>query len=104
MAEKGSTARALAGGTDILVQLRSGRFKIDRLVDVKSVPEMNQLSCSTAEGLTLGAAVPCYRIYEDETIQKMYSGLVDAAFLIGGIQIQGRASVGGEPLQRLAQR
>ena len=95
MAEKGTKARALAGGTDILVQLRGGRFKIDRLVDVKSVPEMNQLSCSAEEGLTLGAAVPCYRIYEDKTIQEMYSGLVDAAFLIGGIQIQGRASVGG---------
>ncbi|MCZ6866386.1 MAG: xanthine dehydrogenase family protein subunit M [Chloroflexi bacterium] len=95
MAEKGSRARAMAGGTDILVQLRGGRFKIDRLVDIKGVPEMNQLSCSTAEGLTLGAAVPCYRIYEDQTIQKMYPGLVDAAFIIGGIQIQGRASVGG---------
>ena len=95
MAGKGSGARAMAGGTDILVQLRGGRFKIDLLVDIKGVPEMNQLSCSTAEGLTLGAAVPCYRIYEDQTIQKMYPGLVDAAFIIGGIQIQGRASVGG---------
>ena len=95
MAEKGPKAKALAGGTDILVQLRGRRFFIDRLVDVKAVPEMNELSCSAEEGLTLGAAVPCYRIYEDEAIQGLYSGLVDAAFLIGGIQIQGRASVGG---------
>ena len=95
MAEKGPKAKALAGGTDILVQLRGRRFFIDRLVDVKAVPEMNELSCSAEEGLTLGAAVPCFRIYEDATIQSLYSGLVDAAFLIGGIQIQGRASVGG---------
>ena len=95
MAEKGPKAKALAGGTDILVQLRGRRFAIDRLVDVKAIPELNELSCSDEEGLTLGAAVACHRIYEDETIQGLYSGLVDAAFLIGGIQIQGRASVGG---------
>ena len=95
MAEKGAKAKALAGGTDILVQLRGRRFSIDRLVDVKGIPEMNELSYSADDGLTLGAAVPCYRIYEDEEIQSLYSGLVDSAFLIGGIQIQGRASVGG---------
>ena len=95
MAEKGSKARVLVGGTDVLVQLRSGRYRIDRLVDIKRIPEMNELTCSESGGLTLGAAVPCYRIYEDQTIQRMYPGLVDAAFIIGGIQIQDRASVGG---------
>ena len=93
MAEKSS--KALAGGTDILVQLRARRFDMDRLVDIKKVPEMNQVSYSQADGLTLGAAVPCYRIYDDQTIQQMYPGLVDAAFIIGGIQIQNRASIGG---------
>jgi carbon-monoxide dehydrogenase medium subunit len=95
MAEKGSRAKALAGGTDILVQLRGGRFQIDRLVDVKKIPELNELTCSEAGGLTLGAAVPCYQVYEDPTIQRLYPGVVDSAFLIGGIQIQGRATVGG---------
>ena len=95
MADKGPRAKALAGGTDVLVQLRGGRFQIDRLVDVKKIPELNQLSCSEADGLTLGAAVPCYQVYENPTIQRLYPGLVDSAFLIGGIQIQGRATVGG---------
>jgi len=95
MAGNGQRAKALAGGTDVLVQLRGHRFEIDRLVDMKSIPELNQLSCSESEGLTVGAAVPCYRVYEDPTIQRLYPGLVDAAFLIGGIQIQGRATLGG---------
>jgi CO/xanthine dehydrogenase FAD-binding subunit len=95
MAEKGPRAKAIAGGTDILVQLRGGRFEIDRLVDIKKIPELNELSFSEANGLTVGAAVQCYRVYEDQTVQKLYPGLVDAAALIGGIQVQGRATVGG---------
>jgi len=95
MGEDGVRAKALAGGTDVLIQLRGRRFEIDRLVNVKDVPELNQLSVSAENGLTVGAAVPCYRVYEDPDIQRLYPGLVDAASLIGGIQIQGRASLGG---------
>ncbi len=95
MAESGSKAKALAGGTDVIVQLRGGRFDIDRLVDVKKIPELMSISYSEADGLTVGAGVPCHRVYEDETVQAVYPGLVDAAYLIGGIQIQGRATLGG---------
>ena len=91
----GSRAKALAGGTDILVQLRGNRFDIEMLVDVKSIPELNELSYSVSEGLSVGAAVPCIRIYEDPVVQQSYPCLVDAAFLIGGIQIQARATIGG---------
>ena len=68
---------------------------IDLLVDVKHIPEVNELSFDAAQGLQLGAAVPCYRIYEHAEIAKAYPGLIDAASLVGGIQIQSRASVGG---------
>jgi carbon-monoxide dehydrogenase medium subunit len=96
LAEKGKAARVLAGGTDILVQLRGGRYPgLERLVDVKEIPEMNELRYSPGEGLTLGSAVPCYRIYQDHAISQAYPGLIDAAAMIGGIQIQGRASLGG---------
>ena len=95
LAGNGLRTKALAGGTDVLIQLRGRRFEIDRLVDVKNIPELNALSCSESEGLTIGAAVQCYRVYEDPTIQRLYPGLVDAAALIGGIQIQGRATIGG---------
>ena len=95
MASKGDRARAIAGGTDILVQLRGGRRSLDLLVDVKNVPEINALSYSPQSGLTLGAATPCYQIYQDEAVASAYPGLIDSAFLIGSIQIQGRASIGG---------
>jgi CO/xanthine dehydrogenase FAD-binding subunit len=85
----------LAGGTDLLVQLREGRKKASVLVDIKYVPEANQLSYDPSLGLTIGAAVPCYRIRQEATIVRLYPGLIDAVELIGGVQIQGRATLGG---------
>lgn len=93
--QRGDGVRILAGGTDLIVQLREGRRKAEFVVDIKDVPEANELSCDPEKGLRLGAAVPCYRIYEDEVIAKTYPGLIDAASLIGGVQIQGRATLGG---------
>jgi len=95
LAEKGDRARVLAGGTDIIVQVREGRREVDLLVDVKAIPEANELSYDARRGLRLGAAVPCYRIYEHKEIARIYPGLMDAVSLVGGIQIQSRASVGG---------
>jgi carbon-monoxide dehydrogenase medium subunit len=95
LADKGDRARVLAGGTDIIVQVREGRRDIDLFVDVKNIPEVNELSFDERQGLRLGAAVPCCLIYENPKIGKAYPGLIDAVSLVGGIQIQSRASVGG---------
>ena len=94
MAANGDRARPLAGGTDVLVQLRGGRREADVVLDTKKIPELNALNLGD-NGLQLGAAVPCYRIYQDSAVAAAYPGLIDAAGMIGSIQIQGRATVGG---------
>ncbi len=95
LAQGGEAARPLAGGTDLIVMAREYRRDVRLMVDVKRIPELTELSYDPARGLRLGAAVPCYRIYEDPQIRRLYPALVDSAELIGGIQIQNRASIGG---------
>jgi CO/xanthine dehydrogenase FAD-binding subunit len=88
-------ARILAGGTDLIVQLREGRRSTRMVIDIKRVPEACEFAYNAQDGLTIGAAVPCWKIAGDPAIAAAYPGLVDAVSLIGGVQIQGRATVGG---------
>jgi len=88
-------AYLLAGGTDLLVQLRAGRKQTDMVLDIKHVPELNEISFDESAGLTLGAAVCCADTYENAAVKKHYPSLAEVASIIGGTQIQGRASIGG---------
>jgi carbon-monoxide dehydrogenase medium subunit len=77
------------------VRLRDRHRQTSLLIDIKQIPEVNALVYDPIDGLQIGAAVPCYRIYNDPMVKNHYPGLVDAVSLIGGIQIQGRATLGG---------
>lgn len=95
LAERGGKARVLVGGTDLLVQLREGLRQAELVVDIKRIAELSHYDVSAATGLSLGSAVPCHRLYEDAVVADLYPGLADVAKLIGGWQIQNRASIGG---------
>ncbi len=88
-------ARPVAGGTDAVVQLRTGRLQADVLVDVKRIPELNELSFDLVKGLTIGAAVPCARISANADVRARYPALLESASLIGGMAIRNRATFGG---------
>jgi len=86
----GKRARVLAGGTDLLVQMRTGQRQASLLVDVKRIPETTALRLEP-DGLHLGAAVSAAEIREHPEICEAWPGLVEAAALIGSEQIQGRS-------------
>ena len=90
----GDKARCLAGGTDVLVQARGEKFELDAIVDIKKIPQLTKLEWTDSH-LIVGAATPCHVLYEDSKVCEVFPGIVDSAFLIGGIQIQSRASLGG---------
>ena len=92
---KRKTVGVLAGGSDIIPQLREGRRDLDLLVDLKEIPELSKVEFKAATGLKVGAAAACSEIYENKDVAKRYPALVDCTSLIGSIQIQGRASLGG---------
>jgi carbon-monoxide dehydrogenase medium subunit len=75
--------------------MRAGVRKPDQLIDSNSIAELQVLSFSPQEGLRLGAAVSCCRLIEDPAVRQHYPGLVEAAGLIGSVQIQSRCSLGG---------
>ena len=86
--------RLLAGGTDLLVQLRSDLIEPELVVDVKKIPEMRRITAEDG-GFRIGAAVACAELGEHPLVKKAWPGVVEAAELIGSTQIQGRATMGG---------
>ena len=94
LAEAGKSAKVLAGGTDLLVQLRAGRVQPSVIVDLKKIPELTEIKPEKG-GFRIGAAVPGAVISAHKGLQKAWPGVVEGMDLIGSTQIQGRASLGG---------
>ena len=90
----GTSTRALSGGTDLLVQVRSGRAKPDQIVDLKRIPGLIGIRVENG-GFIIGSATCGAMLSEHPTLSKIWPGVVEAANLIGSTQIQGRASLAG---------
>ena len=95
LAEGGEGARPLAGGTDLITQMKEGRRRCQLVVDLKRIPELKQISYDEQAGLHLGAAVPCAELTAHPAVRTHYPALAGAAGLIGSTQIQSRATLGG---------
>jgi carbon-monoxide dehydrogenase medium subunit len=87
-------AKILSGGTDLLVQLRSGRARPDLIVDIKKIPEMSGITARDG-GFAIGAATSGAELGEHAALRKAWPGIVEAANLIGSTQVQGRATLAG---------
>jgi carbon-monoxide dehydrogenase medium subunit len=88
-------ARVLAGGTDLIVQMRAGRVSPGAVVDVKRVPGAIGVKRESDGSYLVGAATPGAELGEHAALKRDWPGVVEAANLIGSTQVQGRASLGG---------
>ena len=86
--------KVLAGGTDLLVQMRTDLIHPDLVVDIKGISELCQITQENG-GYRIGAAVTGAELEEHPTLSKDWPGVVEGANLIGSTQIQGRCTMGG---------
>jgi CO/xanthine dehydrogenase FAD-binding subunit len=94
LAAGGKAAKPLGGGTDLLVQMKSGRAKPTAIVDLKRIPGMIGIR-EVAGGFVIGGATPGALLGEHEGLKRAWPGVVEGANLIGSTQIQGRATLAG---------
>ncbi len=90
-----SGARALAGGTDLIPQVREGRRSPDRIVDLKKIAALTAISETSDGGLSIGAAVSAAAIARHPRVREAYPAIASSVGLIGSLQVQNRASLGG---------
>ena len=88
------TAAILAGGSDLLVRMKGGFIEPDLIVDIKAIDGLGEIR-QTAEGFSIGAAVPCAVLGENAALKRAWPGVVEAAKLIGSKQVQGRCTIVG---------
>ncbi|ESY72015.1 xanthine dehydrogenase family protein subunit M [Mesorhizobium sp. M0051] len=94
LAGSAGTAAILAGGSDLLVRMKGGFVEPDLIVDIKAIDGLSEIR-ETAEGFSIGAAVPCAVLGESAALKKAWPGVVEAAKLIGSKQVQGRCTITG---------
>ena len=88
-------ARALAGGTDLIPQLREGRRQAKHVVDLKRIPELSAVAELADGSIVIGAAASATRVARDARVATAYPAVAQSALLIGSVQVQNRASLGG---------
>lgn len=87
-------ARVLSGGTDLIVQLRSQRIAPSAIVDIKRIAGMSGIR-EHAGGFAIGAATPCTALKDHKALIAAWPGVVEAANLIGSVQVRNRATMAG---------
>ena len=94
-AKANGSARFLAGGTDLLVQIKSGIRKPNLVIDIKKIVELNSIKEISENEFVIGASVSGANLNRNPKFAKLWPGVLEAFRLIGSEQIQGRASLGG---------
>ena len=95
LAEHGPSARLLAGGTDLLVRVRSGHTRPGVVIDVKQVAGLTSDITEVDDVLRVGARTVMTDLMADARVRRDYPALVEAATVVGSVQIRNRATLAG---------
>jgi carbon-monoxide dehydrogenase medium subunit len=95
LAERGPEAKLVAGGTDLLPQLKNGQLKPACVVDLSGVERLRSLEAADGGGLRIGAAVTARTLEQDGGVRARYPALAESGALVGSVQIRNLATVGG---------
>lgn len=95
LAAESGIARVLAGGTDLLVQMRTDMIEPALVVDIKKIAEVRKITEEKDGSFRIGAAVTGAELKEHARLRAVWPGVVEGANLIGSTQVQGRATLGG---------
>ena len=95
LAQRGPDTRVVAGGTDLLPQMKNGVLKPSWVVDLSGVAELRTVQDADGGGLRIGAAVTARELEQDARVQSRYPSLAESAALVGSIQVRNLATLGG---------
>jgi len=95
LADRGPESKLLAGGTDLLPQMKNGVTTPKHVIDLTGVARVHLLESEAKAGLRIGSAVPARQVELDARVRNGYAAIADAAALIGSVQVRNLASVGG---------
>ena len=88
-------SKVLAGGTDLIVQMKNGNARPAVIVDAKKIPELNRLEWNNGESLYIGAAVALSKIVAFPPVKERFGILYQACSIIGSMQLRNRGTIGG---------
>jgi len=91
----GENAELLAGGTDLLVDIRNENISPEKIIDIKNIDKLAGIEFDPGDGLTIGALVTCGELIDSEIVRENYPYLVEAALDLGSRQVRNRATVVG---------
>jgi len=95
LAKGGPESKLLAGGTDLLPQLKNGLLKPARVIDLSGVARLRSIEVGNGRGLKIGSAVTARTLELDRTVRASYLSLAESGALVGSVQIRNLATLGG---------
>jgi carbon-monoxide dehydrogenase medium subunit len=95
LADRGPDARVVAGGTDLVPQLKAGMLRTGCVVDLSGVKQLRQLARANGSGLRIGAAVTARTLERDAAVKAAYPALSESGALVGSVQVRNLATLGG---------